>query len=67
MLLAKRAGAQGTDPWHTLHRETATKIKAKLVKAMRLETVTKVEVKKIRSVYKAKAKETAKASVAAWR
>ncbi len=24
MLPAKRAGARGADPWHTLHRETVT-------------------------------------------
>ncbi len=29
MLPAQRAGARGADPWHALHRETATKVEVK--------------------------------------
>ncbi len=31
MLPAKRAGARGADPWHTLRREVVTKVDAKRV------------------------------------
>ncbi len=61
MLPAKRAGARGADPWHTLHREITTKVGVKQVEQTRhqetainyarnkpqenRETATKVEAK----------------------